>query len=100
MPIREPSQSPEPKSAWTGESSPIERIIVAESGATGSRSTRWFQTLEAGKTWQPPIVGAVPVAAAATAAAKSAAMIASVLTRTIIGAVCARPYPSRGRLFR
>ena len=43
IPIGLPSQSPEPKSAWTWSSSPIERTIASESAATGSRSTRWFQ---------------------------------------------------------
>jgi len=49
MPMREPSHRPLPKSAWTPES-PIEAIIVAESAATGSLSTRWFHALVAGNT--------------------------------------------------
>ena len=36
MPIREPSQRPEPKSACTPLSTPIEAMIVAEFAATGS----------------------------------------------------------------
>src|SRR2546426_1420329 len=69
MPVGLPSQRPEPKSAWTGASRPIERIIAAEFGATGSLSTRWFQGFAAGKTGQPAISGgpAVPPPSAATA---------------------------------
>src|SRR5438105_7663333 len=66
MPIGCPSQSPEPKSACTGASSPIERIIAAEFGATGSLSTRWFHGFEAGKTGQPAISGEAPGAASNT----------------------------------
>ena len=33
-------------------SSPIEATSRSESGATGRRSTRWFQGLESGKTGQ------------------------------------------------
>src|SRR5262249_13966926 len=73
IPIREPSQSPEPKSACTGELSPIELISVAESLATGRLSTRAFHALDAGNTAQPPILGDVPVAAAAEAVTTSAA---------------------------
>src|SRR5947207_11723994 len=65
MPIGCPSQSPEPKSACTGSSSPIERIIAAELGATGSLSTRWFHGFVAGKIGQPAIVGAFGAAPAA-----------------------------------
>ena len=38
IPIGPPSQRPEPKSALIEPSSPIERTITAESGATGSVS--------------------------------------------------------------
>src|SRR5437764_4206211 len=52
IPIGPPSHVPEPKSACTGESSPIEAISCAESEATGSVSTRSFHALLAGKTGQ------------------------------------------------
>src|SRR5438067_538852 len=74
MPIFEPSQRPEPKSAWTPVSTPIEAMIVAEFAATGRVSTRWFQTLLAGKTGQPPSVGdgaAEPASRASKATAAS-----------------------------
>ncbi len=74
--MREPSHNPEPKSACTWESIPIDATIAAEFDATGSASTRWFQTLVAGKTGHPPIVGgadaAEPVASVATAAPRAA----------------------------
>ena len=53
-----PSQCPEPKSAWMPPSSPIERTIAAESGATGNVSTRWFVDHEEGKSGQPASVAA------------------------------------------
>ena len=43
MPIGPPSQSPEPKSACMWSSRPIEATRRSESGATGSRSTRWLK---------------------------------------------------------
>ena len=52
--MREPSQRPEPKSACTVPPTPIDEITAAESPATGSLSTGAFQTLDAGKTGQPP----------------------------------------------
>ena len=60
--MREPSQSPLPKSACTPES-PIDAISVAELAATGSLSTRWFHAFVAGNTGQPPIFGGVGVGA-------------------------------------
>lgn len=56
MPIGRPSQRPEPKSAWTFPPAPIDPTIADEFPATGRRSTRLFQTLEAGKTvhWGAP----------------------------------------------
>src|ERR687893_3112982 len=53
MPIGAPSQRPEPKSACIVSLAPIERTIASERGCTGSRSTRRFQWLSAGKTGQP-----------------------------------------------
>ena len=50
MPIGPPSQRPEPKSAWRFRPAPIDPTIADELPATGSASTRLFQTLEAGKT--------------------------------------------------
>ena len=58
MPFGPPSQSPAPKSAWILRSTPIERMIAAESGATGSVSTRWLVENEAGKSGQPASVAA------------------------------------------
>ena len=58
MPIGPPSHSPEPKSAWIEPSRPIERTIAAESGATGSVSTRWLVENEAGNSGQPASVAA------------------------------------------
>src|SRR6185312_14566038 len=52
IPIGPPFHVPEPKSACTGASSPIEAISRAESRATGSLSMRWFHALLAGKTGQ------------------------------------------------
>jgi hypothetical protein len=57
MPIGLPSQRPEPKSACTESSSPIERMISAEFGATGSLSRRWFHGFEVRDTGQPAICG-------------------------------------------
>ena len=52
MPIGEPSQRPEPKSAWSPVSVPIEPMIAAEFWATGSLSTRRFHGFVFGKTGQ------------------------------------------------
>ena len=52
IPIGAPSQSPEPKSAWTLPLAPIERTISSEFAATGSASTRWFHGFDFGKTGQ------------------------------------------------
>ena len=52
IPIGAPSQSPEPKSAWTLPFAPIERTISSEFAATGSVSTRWFHGLDFGNTGQ------------------------------------------------
>ena len=60
--MREPSQRPEPKSACTVPLTPIDAITAAESAATGSLSTGAFQTLDAGKTGQPPSFGGVAAA--------------------------------------
>ena len=69
--MREPSQRPEPKSACTPPPTPIDAITVAESAATGSLSTGAFQTLDAGKTGQPPSFGGVAAAEPASATATS-----------------------------
>src|SRR4051794_9939855 len=87
IPIRLPSQSPEPKSAWAVASRPIERIIVTESFATGSRSTATFHGLVAGNTWQPPIVGAGVVAAPADAATAPATSTSTRRWRPIAGVI-------------
>ena len=50
IPIGEPSQRPEPKSACRPVQTPIEAMIAAELRATGSLSTRRFQGLVLGKT--------------------------------------------------
>src|SRR6185295_4624207 len=63
IPIGPPSQVPEPKSAWSPVSSPIERISVAEFGASGSLSTRRFQGFERGKTEQRGALGSRSAAA-------------------------------------
>src|ERR1044071_5248165 len=73
MPIFEPSQRPEPKSAWTPTSVPIDAITCAEFAATGSVSTRWFHAFVAGKSGQPPIVGDGAVAPASRATKARAA---------------------------
>src|SRR3954447_6243299 len=52
IPIGAPSQSPEPKSAWTLPFAPIERTTSSELAATGNVSTRWFQAFDFGKTGQ------------------------------------------------
>src|SRR4029453_14256746 len=52
IPIGEPSQSPEPKSACTLPLAPIERTISSEFAAAGSESTRWFHGFDFGKTGQ------------------------------------------------
>src|ERR671935_1623062 len=63
MPIGEPSQRPEPKSACRPAARPIERISVAEFAATGSLSTRRFQAFERGKTGHRDAVGSRSAAA-------------------------------------
>src|SRR5258705_11816892 len=62
MPIGPPSHSPAPKSALSEPSRPIERTIAAESGATGSASTRWLVEKSAGNSGQPAIVAAAAAA--------------------------------------
>ena len=57
IPIGPPSQRPEPKSAFSAPSTPIERTIAAESGATGSASTRWLVDQPDGNSGQPAIGG-------------------------------------------
>src|SRR5581483_6086062 len=82
MPIGRPRQSPEPKSACSSRASPIEATSSAEPLATGSRSTRRFQTLEAGKTVQRGACGsrggggaAAPPSSATRLAARAACSI-------------------------
>src|SRR5215207_1805636 len=58
MPIGPPSQRPEPKSALSVPSSPIERTIAAELRATGSASTPRFVDHAGGTSGQPAIVAA------------------------------------------
>src|SRR4051794_15127150 len=87
MPMRDPSQRPEPKSACTGESRPMLRMSVAELFATGSVSTRSFHGLEAGKTGQPAIVGEAPVPAPAEAVTATAAMTAMMPTARTNGSI-------------
>jgi hypothetical protein len=62
IPIGRPSQRPDPKSAWKVSSSPIERTMVVESGATGAWSTRWLVAKLGPNSGQP----AIAAAAAAT----------------------------------
>ncbi len=81
--MRDPSQSPEPKSACTGDPSPIDAINAAESGATGSVSTRWFQTLVAGKTGHPPSIGDLGALPPRAAVAKASAAPAAARTLTV-----------------
>src|SRR5689334_4983111 len=89
MPIRDPSQRPEPKSACTGDCRPILRMSVAEPFATGSASTRSFHGLDAGKTGQPPIVGEPPVRvpAPADAVTATAARTATMPTGRMLGSI-------------
>ena len=58
MPIGPPAYRPEPKSAFSAPSTPIERTIAAESGATGSVSTRWLVEKPDGNSGQPATVAA------------------------------------------
>src|SRR5215213_6512282 len=53
MPIGLPSQRPEPKSAWTLSSSPIERTIAPEFAATGRWSTRSLPGKDGPNSGQP-----------------------------------------------
>src|SRR4051812_614502 len=73
MPIGLPSQSPEPKSACTWSSSPIERTIASERAATGRWSTRWFVGSDAPNSGQPAIAAAV-TAAGSTPGSDSASL--------------------------
>src|SRR5438093_1091693 len=57
IPIGAPSQSPEPRSAWTLPFAPIEPTISSEFAATGSVSTRWFHAFDFGKTGQRGVDG-------------------------------------------
>src|SRR2546425_8482062 len=77
MPIFEPSQVPEPKSACTPVPSPIEAMIAAELDATGSVVTGWFHGFDAGKTGQPATVGDGAVAPAAETASRATSAAAS-----------------------
>src|SRR6266480_1804782 len=90
MPIGCPSQSPEPKSACTGASSPIARIITAEFRATGHLSTRAFHGFDAGKTGQPAIEGGGAVEPPSVTTATSVAKLERIEHRV----------PSRRRLER
>src|SRR5581483_7621320 len=71
MPIGAPFQSPEPKSACTVAAAPIALTYVAEFGSSGSVSTGVFQTLSAGRIWQPPTLGGAAACSAAPCAAAS-----------------------------
>ena len=79
IPIEAPWYRPEPKSAWTGRSAPIEAMSRAEFFATGRRSTRSFQGLLRGKTGQraaprngrPVVVAARPTRAVRKTSAAS-----------------------------
>src|SRR5437763_7674757 len=95
MPIGAPWYGPEPKSAWTGRSRPIEAMSVAELEATGSRSTRWFHGLSRGKTGQrgAPRSGRPAVAAARPRTASRTATAAAGLTAPRL-----RPTGARGTL--
>ena len=53
IPIGAPSQSPEPKSAWTGSLAPIARTTFLEFERRGSLLTGLFQTFVSGKSGQP-----------------------------------------------
>src|SRR5579863_4050709 len=53
MPIGSPSQSPCPKSGWSGSPGPMAAMYWAECGSTGSVATGVFQTLSGGKISQP-----------------------------------------------
>src|SRR5271167_402501 len=57
MPIGSPSQSPCPKSGWSGSSGPIAAMYWAECGSTGNEATGVFQTLSGGKISQPGAAG-------------------------------------------
>src|SRR5581483_3622512 len=82
IPIGPPSHLPEPKSACTGEPSPIDLISSAESADTGSLSTFWFHGLFAGKTGQRRAAGSrsacadEPVSRAIASAIARAAAVA------------------------
>ena len=67
MPIGAPSQRPLPKSAFSPVPLPTLLIQASERAWTGSVSIRVFQTLSAGKIWQPPIVGGAAAGALAGA---------------------------------
>src|SRR5512144_2689155 len=86
MPIGPPSHRPEPKSACSPRSRPIDEMIVSEFAATGSVSTRWFQGLDAGKTvhFGAPGSGA-PVEAPASKASTAASASGTARRRTFTG---------------
>ena len=75
---------PEPKSAWTGASSPIEAISWAESEAMGSLSTRWFHALFAGKTGQCRAAGRRNACAADPGRSRSAKAAETDATRAFM----------------
>src|SRR5689334_3082573 len=89
MPILDPSQVPEPKSACTPVSRPIDAMIAFELAATGSVSTGWFHGLLAGNTGQPPSVGDADEAAPAVDTATSVKRAAAATFTT--AAVAAAP---------
>ena len=78
IPIGSPSYNPDPKSGWTGSPRPMAAMIAAEFLATGSRSTRWFQALFAGKIGQ---LGALGSGRADTSAGTATAPIAAISDR-------------------
>src|SRR2546421_968463 len=99
MPMLAPWYRPEPKSAWTGRSAPIEAISVAEFLATGRRSTRRFHALSRGKTGQRgaprsgrPAVVAATASSASRAAAATAVLIEPRLRPTGPGGTLAAPH--------
>src|SRR6266511_2858396 len=69
-----PYWPPPPKSACRKRFPPLEidAMYASERGSTGRLETSWFQGLSAGKTGQPPTVGAASVLAEPTARTSTA----------------------------
>src|SRR3954447_17721936 len=86
MPIGPPSQRPEPKSACSPRSRPIEEMTASEFAATGSASTRWFHGFDAGKTehFGAPGSGAAEDTPARTASSEASAS-GTARRRTVTG---------------